>query len=316
MIATAPEGGKARARLWSAEDELTRSSVSLSRLGEPLERLYREFDWAARTEHDAIRFPLRYPAPADREIAALLAACLAYGRVDLFSAQLERLLARMGPSPHRFVREFDLARDRHAFDDFRYRFNRPVDLVAFSLAARRVLERWGSLGACFAAGFEAGHAHVGPALERFVSAFLDGDFAGVFPRGRPSYGYRHMFPRPSTGGACKRLHLFLRWMVRREAPDFGLWPAVPPSALLMPIDTHVEHMARAVGLTRRRSRNWRMSEEITARLRELDAADPVKFDFALCHTRMSGECLDRRDARACPPCALRPVCRHWGRHRR
>jgi len=99
--------------------------------------------------------------------------------------------------------------------------------------------------------------------------------------------------------------------VRREPPDFGLWRSIPPSALLMPVDTHIEHMARAVGLTRRRTRNWKMAEEITSRLRALDPDDPVKYDFSLCHKRMSGDCLGRRDAVVCAPCGLRPVCRHW-----
>jgi uncharacterized protein (TIGR02757 family) len=100
-------------------------------------------------------------------------------------------------------------------------------------------------------------------------------------------------------------------MVRREPPDFGLWTEIPPAALLIPVDTHIENMARAVGLTRRRSRNWKMAEEITAGLRLLDPADPVKYDFSLCHTRMSGQCLDRRVEAVCAPCRLRPVCRHW-----
>ena len=285
------------------------------RLKGPLERLYREFDWAARAERDAIRYPLRYPDPRDREVVALLSACLAYGRVDLFGPWIDWVLGRMGSSPHGFVRSFEVARDGARFDGFRYRFNRPRDLVALCLATRRILDAHGSLGAYFAAGYSREHRDVGPALERFVAGFLDADLSAVFPRGRLSYGYRHLFPRPSRGGPCKRLHLFLRWMVRREPPDFGLWRDIPPSALLMPVDTHVEHMARAVGLTRRRSRTWKMAEEITAHLRRLDPEDPVKYDFALCHKRMSGDCPGRRAAAVCEPCGLRPVCRHWRGHR-
>ena len=285
--------------------------TSSPRLKAPLDRLYREFDWAARTGADAIRYPLRYAAPADREIVALLSACLAYGRVSLFGPQVELALGRMGPSPSRFVRRFDLATQARAFDGFRYRFNRPPDLVAFCLSARRILERHGSLGAFFTAGFASAEGKMGPALEHFVDGFLGEDLSAVFPRNRLSYGYRHLFPRPSTGGPCKRLNLFLRWMVRREPPDFGLWTAIPPAALLIPVDTHIEHMARAVGLTRRRSRTWRMAEEITAGLRRLDPLDPVKYDFSLCHKRMSGDCLGRRDAVVCAPCGLRVVCRHW-----
>jgi len=280
-------------------------------LREPLERLYREFDYGARVGRDALQFPLRYPDPRDREIVALLTACLAYGRVDLFGRELDGALRGMGASPFRFVIDFELARDARAFDGFRYRFNRPPDLVAFCVAAREILLRYGSLEKCFTAGDPDGRGPIGPALERFARAFLEADLRPVFPRGRRSRGYRHLFPLPSAGGPCKRLHLFLRWMVRREPPDFGLWTAISPARLLIPVDTHVENISRAIGLTHRRSRNWRMAEEITGRLAAIDPADPVKYDFALCHKRMSGDCLDRRDATVCAPCGFKPVCRHW-----
>jgi uncharacterized protein (TIGR02757 family) len=291
----------------------TLTSASALRL--PLERLYREFDYDARLGRDAIQFPLRYPDPADRELVSLLTCCLAYGRVDLFGRQLERVLAVMGPSPAAFVRDFDPRRQARAFDGFLYRFNRPRDLVAFCVAVRDVLARHGTLEKCFLAGDDGRRGPIGPPLERFARAFLDADLAEVFPRGRLSRGYRHLFPLPSAGGPCKRLLLYMRWMVRREPPDFGLWPGVSPARLLMPVDTHVENMSRAIGLTRRRSRNWKMAEEITARLAAVDAADPVKYDFALCHKRMSGDCLDRRDATVCTPCGLRDICRHWRRGR-
>ncbi|HSE92425.1 MAG TPA: TIGR02757 family protein [Methylomirabilota bacterium] len=280
---------------------------------EPLERLYREFDYAARVERDAIRFPLRYDDPRDREIVALLTACLAYGRVDLFGRELDRVLTAMGPSPAAFVAGFDPCHHAATFAAFRYRFNRPRDLTAFCVAARDLLARHGTLEKLFLAGDPDACGPVGPALERFARAFLDADLSDVFPRRRLSRGYRHLFPVPSAGGPCKRMHLFLRWMVRREPPDFGLWASVSPARLLIPVDTHIENMSRAIGLTRRRSRNWRMAEEITARLALVDPADPVKYDFALCHKRMSGGCRDRRDPVICTPCGLRSVCRHWAK---
>jgi uncharacterized protein (TIGR02757 family) len=152
---------------------------------------------------------------------------------------------------------------------------------------------------------------VGPALDRFSRGFLDADLRRVFPGGVASRGYRHLFPRPSGGGPCKRLNLFLRWMVRREPPDFGLWRRVSPAKLLIPLDTHIENMSRAVGLTRRKTRDWRMASAITRRLASLDPDDPVKYDFALCHKRMSGDCPNRRDVVRCRPCGLRSVCLRW-----
>src|SRR2546428_3319634 len=228
----------------------------------PLERLYREFDYRARVERDAIQYPLRYTDPHDRELVALLTACLAYGRVDLFGGALERVLAIMRPSPLDFVTGFDPGHDAEAFAGFYYRFNRPRDLVAFCVAARDVLHRHGTLEKAWAAGDPDEGAPLAPVVERFARLFLDADLRAVFPRGRISRGYRHLFPLPSAGGPCKRLMLFLRWMVRREPPDFGLWTSVSPSRLLMPVDTHVENISRSIGLTRRRSRTWRMAEEI------------------------------------------------------
>jgi len=286
-----------------------------NRLQQPLDRLCREFDWARRVEQDAIQFPHRYHDPADIEIAGLFASCMAYGRVDLFGAWVTWVLDRMGESPARFVWSFDLEKHRAVFAGFRYRFNRDRDVLAFCLAAQRVLASHGSLQAFYLEGYSPAHHHVGLALEHFANGFVGGDLSAVFPRNRLSYGFKHWFPLPSTGGACKRLHLYLRWMVRRERPDFGIWQGIPPSALLMPVDTHIENMARSIGLTRRRSRTWRMVEELTAALRRLDPADPVKYDFALCHKRMSGQCLNRRDAAVCSPCGLKPVCVHWRGHR-
>jgi uncharacterized protein (TIGR02757 family) len=288
-----------------------RAVRSAQSLRQPLERLYRDFDYASRIDRDAIHYPLRYPDPEDREVVALLTACLAYGRVDLFGRALDSVLAAMGPSPAAFVRGFEPGRDAAPFDAFIYRFNRPRDLVALFTAMRDILMRHGTLERCFAAGDDSASPHIGPALERFARAFLDADVRALFPRGRLSRGYRHFFPLPSTGGPCKRLHLFLRWMVRREPPDFGQWTSISPARLLVPVDTHVENMSRAIGLTGRRSRTWRMAEEITRHLALLDPEDPVKYDFALCHKRMSGDCLDRRDAEVCGPCGLRSVCRHW-----
>jgi uncharacterized protein (TIGR02757 family) len=286
------------------------SAARAARLRGPLERLYRRYDYDARIGSDAIQYPARYEDPLDREIVALLSACLAYGRVSLFGAWLARLLGWLGPSPRAFVEAFDPARDAARFAPFHYRFTRGRDVAAAVLAIHRLIDRHGSLRAAFVAGYSADEPDVRPALHRFAVSILEQDFRPV-GMARRTRGFHHLFPDPATGGACKRWHLFLRWMIRREPPDFGDWREVSPSKLLIPLDTHIANMAHAIRLTRLRTRTGRMSADITGTLRRLDPADPVKYDFALCHTRMSGDCLDRRDARVCPACQLRPVCRHW-----
>ncbi|MBW2258057.1 MAG: DUF2400 family protein, partial [Deltaproteobacteria bacterium] len=123
-------------------------------------------------------------------------------------------------------------------------------------------------------------------------------------------GFRTFLPSPTGGSACKRWNMFLRWMVRppTEGIDLGLWDSLPPSALVVPLDTHVLRIARLVGLTRRRDGSWRTAAEITANLRLLDPDDPVRFDFALAHLGISGACKGRRDEAVCSACPLRPVC--------
>src|SRR5512145_903685 len=139
--------------------------TSSSALRQPLERLYREFDYDSRLGRDAIQFPLRYAGAADREVVGLLTCCLAYGRVDLFGRELDRALRAMGPSPAAFVRDFDPRRQAGVFDGFLYRFNRPRDLVAFCVAARDALARHGTLEKCFLAGDREPGGALAPALE-------------------------------------------------------------------------------------------------------------------------------------------------------
>jgi len=286
------------------------TAARMGRIRGPMDALYRDYDYRDRVANDAIQYPQRYGDPLDREVAGLLAASLAYGRMTLFGPWVERLLGWLGPSPRAFALDFDPVRHANLFAPFHYRFTRGVDVAAAVLAIHRLLVRHGSLRRAFLVGYSDADPDIRPALDRFAASILEQDFRPVGMR-RPTRGFRHLFPRPRDGGACKRWNLFLRWMVRREYPDFGDWSDVSPAKLVIPLDTHVANMASAIRLTRLRSRTWRMASDITGTLRRLDPADPVKYDFALCHTRMRGDCLDRRDARICPGCGLRPVCRHW-----
>ena len=122
------------------------------------------------------------------------------------------------------------------------------------------------------------------------------------------------FPRPAGGSACKRLNLFLRWMVRRDAVDLGIWSGLPASRLVVPLDTHVSRVGRCLRLTRHRSPGWAMARDLTDSLRRIDPGDPVRYDFSLCHLGMMDACgfgRPQRDGR----CPLRGLCRPGGRRR-
>jgi uncharacterized protein (TIGR02757 family) len=278
-----------------------------------LDALDRDLDRAARLAADPVELPRRYADPLDQEIAALFSACLAYGRADVFKPLLARVLEVMAPSPAAFVRAFASAPDPGAFAFAIYRFNRPRDLAALAAAAGAVALRHGSLGARFGALFRdagGGPAALRPALAAFARELREARPVGPILRGRGRRGLLHLLPDAAGPGASKRWNLYLRWMVRGpDAVDLGAWRGVvPPSALVVPLDTHVHRVARCIGLTRRTDASWRTAEEITAGLRRLDPDDPVRFDFALCHLGMSGACPARRSRARCAPCPLAAAC--------
>ena len=278
------------------------------RLRLALDRLERASPPRRRLPLDPVSLPHRYRDPRDVEVAGLLAASLAYGRADLFLPRISRLLEGMGPSPAAFVRALDVAGARTLLEGFVYRFNVGADVAVLLFGMGRMLERRGSLEAGFVAAREASEDLHG-ALGAFVRELREVDVRAVERALGKTRGLDHLLPVPLGAGAAKRLHLYLRWMVRGpDAVDLGIWKRVPPSALLVPLDTHVARLAWRLGLVRRRTMGWAASEDITANLRVIDPVDPVRFDFVLCHHGMSGACPPRARAELCTQCALQPEC--------
>ena len=157
---------------------------------------------------------------------------------------------------------------------------------------------------------------VGPALDSFSSRALALDVTAAYGRRPRRAGVSYFFPRPSAGSGCKRLNLFLRWMVRHDALDLGVWTRVSPAHLVVPLDTHVIRVGRCLRLTRYTSPGWPMALDITSSLRRLDPVDPVKYDFALCHLGMMNACGFNRPQRDAH-CPLGGMCRpRVGRRRR
>ena len=288
--------------------------TTLVRAREALDRLYQEYD-DQHTVADPVHIVRRYADPADREIVGFCAAGLAFGRVASVIDSVESLLAVMGTSPAAFVRGFDPDRDGRSVRALGHRWISGHDLTALLWILRRMVETSGSIGAFFQLGYAPAAEDIGSALDSFCTrarAFGLDHVYGTEPARR---GVGYFFPRPGDGSACKRLNLYLRWMVRHDRIDFGLWPDVDRAKLVVPLDTHVIRVGTCLGLTRRRSPGWAMAHEITAGLRRLDPTDPVKYDFALCHLGMQNACgfnQPQRDDR----CPLQGVCRPGQRRRR
>src|SRR5215475_8389570 len=280
-----------------------------ARLRRALDRLERTSPPRRRVPLDPVSLPHRYRDPRDIEVAALLAASLAYGRADLFLPRVERLLAGMGPSPAAFVRGLTPAGARALLSGFVYRFNVGADVAVLLLGMGRMLVRRGSLEAGFVAARAAAGGELHGALGGFVRELREVDLAAVERVLGKTRGLDHLLPLPLGAGAAKRLHLFLRWMVRGpDEVDLGVWKQVPPGALLVPLDTHIARLAWRLGLVRRRTMGWAAAEDITRNLSVIDPVDPVRFDFVLCHHGMSGACPPRARAELCARCVLRPEC--------
>lgn len=220
---------------------------------------------------DPLEFLYEYESPGDREIVALLASSLAYGRVVLILRNVRVLLDAMGPSPAEFVVASSESYIMKSFPGFRHRFTTGEDVARLLLGARRALGEYGSLNRCFTAGMGGRDDDVVPALRAF-----SGELSG------PSGGSRGFtLPDPEKGSACKRLNLFLRWLVRKDRVDPGGWRGVPRSKLVVPLDTHMYRAGRALGFTSRRGADLKAALEITEGFRRLSPRDPVRYDFAL-----------------------------------
>jgi uncharacterized protein (TIGR02757 family) len=277
-------------------------------LAASLERLYHQYN-SSDSASDPVHRVRPFTRAEDREIAGFCAASLAFGRVSSVLNSIDTLLRIMGPHPATYVRRFEPDAPHPELRAMVHRWTRGMDLVALLWILRQVLDRAGSIEAFFVEGWSPDDEDVGRALDGFSTRALALDIRRAYGRKLPKRpGVCYFFPRTSAGSACKRLNLFLRWMVRHDQVDLGVWTRVPASKLIVPLDTHVIRLGRCLRLTRYVSPGWRMAADITASLRRLNPDDPVRFDFSLCHVGMMNACgFGKKQGDA--QCPLRGLCR-------
>lgn len=236
-----------------------------------LERLYRVLNRREYVDPDPVGFLYAFDDLQDREVVGMVAASLAYGRVRQILASVGRVLETLGGSPSDYVRNAEPAEIRRSLASFKHRFTTGDEVAALLSAAGEMQRSSGSLGDHFARLVGERDQTIVPALKRFVQDLRAGGTGDM-----PS-----VLPVPERGSACKRLHLFLRWMVRSDDVDPGGWDTVSPAKLVVPLDTHMHRIARALGLTSRAQADLATALEVTAALREFCPEDPVKYDFAI-----------------------------------
>ncbi len=276
-----------------------------------LDKLYGEFDLKYLSP-DPLEFLHKFDKPEDIEIVGLIASSLAYGRVEGIRRSITKVMDIIGWKPFGFACSFDPKKDTALFEGFAHRFNTGRDIAALFLFIRQMIEGSGSIGAFFTQGYNHNDETIEKALVSFSERTLALDPSTLYAPGGElpkDAGVRYFFPSPTGKSACKRLNLYLRWMVRSGDPlDFGIWRGVSPAKLIIPLDTHIARISANIGLTRRKSADWRMAEEITVSLRELDPEDPVKYDFSLCRLGILDKCKRRHDPSMCEGCLLKEIC--------
>lgn len=258
------------------------------------------FGTAIEVDRDPLRFPRAQGTVMDREAAGLVSSAFAFGRVAAFLPVLEEVFRRLGPAPGARMAALDEDEARALADGIGYRFVRPINLAGLLIGVGRWLKAEGTLRGFVVRSWREG---------RGVSAGLQ-DLADGIRRAAGPLDPGFLLPRPDRDSPRKRLHLFLRWMVRRDFPDLGLWLEIPPSDLVVPLDVHVHRLAMALGLLPRRRGGPRIQEALalTECLRQLDPDDPLRFDFAWSHLGISGGCAGRPGPR-CRGCPLECLCR-------
>lgn len=235
-----------------------------------LDALYTEWNRPEFISPDPLETLKAYSKTSDREVAGLLAAAMAYGRVSALLVPLKRILAVMGESPLAYVfqrRESEIAEDLKGIV---HRFARPGHLAALLAGVGGTIRSFGSLEAAFLQGY---------CLNKDVVDGLTSLTLEIRERAEADPG--HLLPDPEKGSACKRLLLFLRWMVRRDSVDPGGWESVNPAHLLLPLDTWTYRIAIQARWTERKSHDMKTVREVTSALSILNSDDPIRYDFAL-----------------------------------
>jgi uncharacterized protein (TIGR02757 family) len=239
-----------------------------------LDRKVERYNNPSFIEKDPISIPHRFEDPRDIEIMAFFAAIFAWGRRQTIINKCERLIELMEGTPFRFIREHT-EQDLKRFLDFKHRTFQPTDALYFIYFLNYHYQRHETLEAAFTPGLKEQPDTVAPALTYFYQYFFSLPDA-------PERTRKHI-ATPEKNSTCKRLNMFLRWMVRKDEQgvDFGLWEQIHAHQLICPIDVHVNRVARQLGLLQRKQTDWKAALELTDNLRQLAPEDPVKYDFAL-----------------------------------
>jgi len=233
-----------------------------------LDQLYAVYNRKQYVDPDPLLFLYDYPDVRDREIAGIIASSLAYGRVGMIMQAVSAVLDQIGPDIHEFVVNADPKRIAGMFQHFKYRFATGDHLIALIMGLQRVIADYGTIEACFTEN-HAGETDLSKGLARIRNRVVEAGGAG------------HLLADPVKASACKRSHLFLRWMVRKDQVDPGGWANVSAATLTCPVDAHMFKIGHLLGFTKRKCADKVCAAQITEGFKRICPEDPVKYDFCL-----------------------------------
>jgi len=236
------------------------------------EKLYSDYNKRVYVSPDPLQFLYDYEDPLDREVVAFIASSLAYGRVPQILKSVRRVLSMLGPNPSRSLADMSRRDIEAGLGSFVHRFTGAKEMADFLFGIKTALYEHGSLEGLFGA---CCNGSAWDSLDSFVSKLI------CYSSGADAGQNVFLLPRPSNGSACKRLALFLRWMVRSDAVDPGGWRCISPEVLFIPLDTHMFNICSAIGICNLKSANGRAAAQITEAFRVICPEDPVRYDFAL-----------------------------------
>jgi uncharacterized protein (TIGR02757 family) len=265
-----------------------------------MEKLYGKYNHRVCVPPDPLQFVYRHMDRRDIEVAAFLASALAYGRVRQIERSLTQLFDRMDNAPYCFTSPFDSSA-RARLRSFKHRFTTGDDLSDLLALFRRVFDDYGSLESFFALGYHGDDPTILPALSRFCDSLCR-----MHGKQVPA-GLNYLLANPSRGSASKRLNLFLRWLVRCDEVDLGLWQSIVPAKLVVPMDVHMGRLCRILGLHDDKAISLSTALKVTQAFAQIEPADPAKYDFALSRIGIWEDCRGRRRAE-CELCELSTMC--------
>jgi uncharacterized protein (TIGR02757 family) len=273
----------------------------LAEIKKLLDSLYVKYNRHELIAPDPLQFVYNYTEKADMEIAGLLAASLAYGRVAQIEKSLIDLFKRMGDSPFEFIMGFNKSK-RRKLADFKHRFNTGDDISDLFVLLKAILKKHGSIEAFFALGYADTDETIIPALTKFTQNLM------AMHKGEISRGLKYMITDPARGSACKRLNLYLRWMVRDDDVDAGLWKSIDKAKLVVPIDVHMSRLCKILGFYEAKTVTLKTAVQITKNFSLIDPTDPVKYDFSLSRIGIIENCTGQF-GQSCCACKLFKFCK-------